>query len=474
MLDLNKLVPQIQEMTRGAVHAGDERQRRLAAARTQLERVVADPAWRERLTSERVEARMALPTEEALTMAAPAPEAPGALTVVAVDGSQIAPDHHEVAACCLINVGSVTFRYGPSPRAGEAQFSSEPQLIFQREQLDELADGAADLRFGLAGSGDLDALRMIAESARLAEVMRLTSPVAPPLGPVAGRSDLHPSDPWRGGATLPGAGRGSRIQSQHDPAPQAAGPPPRAGEGRVPAPKAWVAGERLALMDGPLIAWPLGWLEPRTRREEAVRRFLEALKVGQELKFPVAGYISRTRSADVVRMLQFTLCEAAATEGRFCPACETALRGRSDPLAPPCFAAIEGVIDIQLMAALLCERGARSAVFESNNPILGKLYGEHRRIGFFFLNAGLEIARVEVPEWVWSDPARLAAVHAAVYSQIRLGMGYPIALSEAHEQAVVRAPERQAFYELLRRGLVRDHLPAETSAKTLRKRGPIA
>ena len=63
---------------------------------------------------------------------------------------------------------------------------------------------------------------------------------------------------------------------------------------------------------------------------------------------------------------------------------------------------------------------------------------------------------------------------AAVYRQIRLGMGYPIALSEAHEQAVVRAPERQAFFELLRRTLLRDRLPAETSAKAIRKRGPIA
>jgi hypothetical protein len=428
MLDLNKLVPQIQEMTRGVCQAGDELRRRLDAAREQLARVAADPRWREVLSADRTEPRMAIPTEEPLTLTAPAPEPPAPLTVLAVDGSQIAPDHHEVANCCLINVGSVTLHYAESPQAGRAEFASEPQLLFQREEIEELADGAADLRFGFGGGGDLDARRMIAESKRLATLMRAE----------AERSS--------------GSAREATVAHPR---------PGRPGEAA------------LALMDGPLIAWPLGWLEPRTRREEAARLFLEALDAGQQLRFPVAGYISRTRSIDLIQMLKFTMCEASATTGRFCPACDTAVRGRPDPLARPCFAPIDGLLDIQLMAELL-ERGARSAVFESNNKVLRQLYDGHRRIGFFFINAGLEMARVEVPEWVWRDPERLAEVHAAVYRQIRLGMGYPIALSEAHEQAVVRAPERQAFFELLRRTLLRDRLPAESSAKAQRKRGPIA
>jgi NurA domain len=423
MLDLNKLVPQIQELTRGVCQAGDELRRRLDAAREQLARVAAEPRWRELLGPDRTEPRMALPAEEPLTLAAGAPEPPAPLTVLAVDGSQIAPDHHEVANCCLINVGSVTFRYAAAPQAGQAEFASEPQLIFQREEIDELADGAADLRFGFGGGGDLDARRMIAESKRLAALIR---------------AEHRPSEP-----------DGQRLAPRPVPA-------------------------ALALMDGPLIAWPLGWLEPRTRREAAARLFLEALDTGQQLRFPVAGYISRTRSVDVIQMLKFTMCEASAATGRFCPACDTAARGRPDPLAPPCFAAIDGLLDIQLMGELLPERGARSAVFESNNKVLRQLYDSHRRIGFFFINAGLEIARVEVPEWVWRDPERLSEVHAAVYRQVRLGMGYPIALSEAHEQAVVRGPERQAFFELLRRTLLRDRQPAESSAKAQRKRGPIA
>jgi hypothetical protein len=431
MLDLNKLVPQIQAMTCGASHAGDERQR-LECARAQLARVAADPEWRMVLVSGRIEPRMALPTAEAIDFTAPAPPPPQPLSVVAVDGSQIAPDPHEVAACCLINVGSVRIRYARSPQAGEAAFASEPQLITRREEadgplpIDERADELADLRLEMWGTGDLDARRTIAEAERLAQLMR-----------------------------------------------EVAGPPGDAG---------------LAMLDGPLIAWPLAMLSPQPLRDAAMRRFLEALDAAMDLRFPVTGYISRTRSADLIRMLKFTFCEEARETGNPCAACRAALGrrdgtgrgsdGTTDGKSPgegaSCFAAIEGLLDVQLLQQMLPGRGWRSAVFESNSAVLKEHYDRHQRVGFFFLHTGLEIARVEVPEWVWKDAALLAQVHGTVYEQVRLGLGYPIALSEAHEQAVVRAPERQAFFELIRRTLERDHLPAELSAKAMRKRGPIA
>lgn len=418
MLDLNKLVPQIQEMTRGASRAGEERHRRLEGARAQLARVAADPEWRAILTAGGIETRMALPAAEPIDFSAPAPAPPLPLSVVAVDGSQIAPDPHEVAACCLINVGSVRFRYSLSPQAGEATFASEPRLLFRREEMDELADDLADIRLEVWGTGDLDARRTIAEAERLAALMR-----------------------------------------------EVAGRPGEAG---------------LAMLDGPLIAWPLALLEPRPLRDAAMRRFLEAMDAAVELQFPMTGYISRTRSADLVQMLKFTLCETARETGAPCAGCRKAMGGRGDGgmerggAGSPCFETIDGLLDVQLMQQLLPERGWRSAVFESNNRVLREHYERHRRVGFFFLNTGMEIARVEVPEWVWQDPARIEQVHGAVYAQVRLGLGYPIALSEAHEQAVVRAPERQAFFELVRRTLERDHQPAELSAKAFRKRGPIA
>ena len=116
----------------------------------------------------------------------------------------------------------------------------------------------------------------------------------------------------------------------------------------------------------------------------------------------------------------------------------------------------------------------RSPVFASNSSVLSNLYGEHRHVGFFFLNTGGEISRVELPQWVWEEPEQLALVHALVSDQLSLGRGYPIALSEAHEQAVVAVSERSLFFDLVRRAYGRHDVAAELSAKAMRKRGPIA
>jgi hypothetical protein len=410
MLDLIKLVPQIQEMTRHVVAAGPGLEERRSAAGRRLREVASDPVLLQHVPRDRSEPRMALPTQEAVDACFDAPPRPDKLTVIAVDGSQIEPDYHEVSACFVINVGGAVFHYEPLPFPGMASLTSEPRLFFRPEEIEPEAESEA--RFGTWE--DLDATRMLAESGRLAELLGAAKDPGRPL---------------------------------------------------------------LAFLDGPLIAWRLAWIEPRSRRQEAARNFLLALDAGRDAQAPVVGYLSRTRSPDVISLLKFSCCETAVTTGHFCPRCETAWRQRGVSRTgddAPCFAAVDGLIDTDVFQQVLSRPGQRSAVFESNSSVLEQLYGEHRRIGFFFLNAGLEIARVEVPEWVWQDAAMLTLVHAAVYDQIRLGKGYPIALSEAHEQAVVRGPERQAFFDLLRRSHSRDGLWSEISAKANRKRGPIA
>src|SRR5437773_3018740 len=105
MLDLIKLVPQIQEMTRHVVAAGPGLEERRSAAGRRLREVAADPALLEHVPRDRSEPRMALPTQEAVDACFDAPHRPEKLTVIAVDGSQIEPDYHEISACFVINVG---------------------------------------------------------------------------------------------------------------------------------------------------------------------------------------------------------------------------------------------------------------------------------------------------------------------------------------------------------------------------------
>ena len=83
---------------------------------------------------------------------------------------------------------------------------------------------------------------------------------------------------------------------------------------------------------------------------------------------------------------------------------------------------------------------------------------------------GDEIARIEMPRWVARDENLLNLVHSLVLDQCRRGQGYPVALSEAHEQAVVTAADRENFWQLVESSLIEEKLPSVSSAKSRSKR----
>ena len=57
-----------------------------------------------------------------------------------------------------------------------------------------------------------------------------------------------------------------------------------------------------------------------------------------------------------------------------------------------------------------------------------------------------EIVRIEIPNWSTSS---LDLAHNLVWNQINLGNGYPVALHEAHEQAVIRSSDRNSFWRII-------------------------
>jgi hypothetical protein len=56
------------------------------------------------------------------------------------------------------------------------------------------------------------------------------------------------------------------------------------------------------------------------------------------------------------------------------------------------------------------------------------------------------------------------------YDQAHKGGGYPVALAEAHQHAVVRGVERDLFYQMITMVLVRRGMRADMSPKNLQKR----
>lgn len=120
----------------------------------------ADPTWdldviRERINQAERQARnlyCAKPTNEALLTHKSAPPVSGGYTLIAADGSQIAPNRHRSLQFCVINVGLIKARLG-SGEAPEINILSE---LLDRDQL-LTADGS------LIGEDVVALLRDLAE-----------------------------------------------------------------------------------------------------------------------------------------------------------------------------------------------------------------------------------------------------------------------------------------------------------------------
>ncbi len=223
----------------------------------------------------------------------------------------------------------------------------------------------------------------------------------------------------------------------------------------------------LALLDGTLLMLGLvgqGY-EEYVRRELIEEGFVRALddfrQMAGERRLAVASYISLPRSAEVVNALRLAVCPYEVADcDRQC--------GQVAPDSRPCDTEVGGLMDREIWSALL-RPGERSAVFESSSKMVADYYREHG-LSFFYVHAGEEIGRVEVPAWVADDEALLGLAHSLVLDQCRKGPGYPVALMEAHEQAVVTGADRQYFVELVEDALYRQRLPVYSSEKSRSKR----
>ena len=222
----------------------------------------------------------------------------------------------------------------------------------------------------------------------------------------------------------------------------------------------------VALLDGSLIMWGLaGHAYPEYVRTELLENsFLPALdrikEVSQKTGLALASYISLPRSTDVVNALRVAICPHDPPDcDRHCP--------RSSPSSKRECDAVAGVRDRDLFYALL-EPGERSATFLSRSSVVRDYYGHHE-VCFFYLKADEEIARVEFPRWV-EERGLVDLVHALILDQCRRGQGYPVALSESHEQAVVTSADREQFRHLVELALAEHRLPTTTSEKNMSKR----
>jgi hypothetical protein len=220
----------------------------------------------------------------------------------------------------------------------------------------------------------------------------------------------------------------------------------------------------LALIDGSLILFRLAGQPDYVSKELLENGYLKALDkikdFSQKKRLALASYISFPRSTEVVNVLRVAVCPYDPPDcDRNCP--------RSVPASKRECEAVAGIQDSAIFSRIL-EPGERSATFVSRSSVVQKHYGDNE-VRFFYLKGDEEIARVEFPRWV-EERGLLDLVQTLVLDQCRRGQGYPVALSEAHEQAVVTGADREQFQYLVELALSERRLPTTTSAKSRSKK----
>ncbi len=407
MLDINKVAKQLPGIGQHLVRETAANQHRLQLATTSLQQAIQRQAelvqiqqqWGNRLffnTSIPVE-----PLDTCINIAAP----PAQQTVLATDGSQIAPSHHEIAYCYLINVGRVMIHYGQNLHP---LLDSIPEVFYQQEDL------YISRQWGISTEEWLGYRRAVSEATILAELG--CNWVNPPFG-------------------------FDRVDG--------VAPPMKP---RVPT---------LAMVDGSLVYWFLEQL-PIEARAQILHPILAAWEQLRVAGIPIVGYLSASRSIDNLNFLRLLTCPHDVPDCQLHCSNETKL---------PC-QQFEGVRDTTLWNAYLAP-GQRSCWWQSTAKILD-YYDDYQKIYFCYLNVGTEIARVEVPAWVAQDQALASTALSLIIAQVNKGYGYPVALAEAHNQAVVRGADRSSFFALLERELIKTGIKnVGTSYKETRKRGSV-
>ncbi|MEO0967275.1 MAG: DNA double-strand break repair nuclease NurA [Cyanobacteria bacterium J06639_18] len=395
MLDLTKLTRQMQGLSQHLTQEATASRQRLEnaqkyfqeACKSQQKFVKVQEKWRDRILFAN-----ATPVEP-LNTCIDIPVPPKIHTVVATDGSQIAPNHHEIAYCYLLNIGRVVLHYGQNRHP---LLDSLPEIFYRPEDL------YVSRQWGIKTEEWMSYRRTASEAVVLSE---LTKSVKATL------TDDIPT---------------------------------------------------LAMVDGSLIYWFLDQL-PFDAKEQILPPILEAWERLREAKIPLMGYLSASRSIEGMNFLRLLACPHNTPDCvSFCP-------NQMEKL--PC-KAFETLRDTTLWSTQL-KPGQRSPLWRSNSRILD-LYDE-QRIYFCYVHVGAEIARIEVPAWVAKNTAMFNLALGLMLAQVQKGYGYPVAIAEAHNQAVVRGGDRSRFFALLERQMIKAGLRnVGTSYKEARKRGSIA
>jgi NurA domain len=200
----------------------------------------------------------------------------------------------------------------------------------------------------------------------------------------------------------------------------------------------------LFVCDGSLIAWHLS--SATELKQKLFERYCALFYELYTHRIVVAGYVSLPKSRDLVQIVSNAYSSEHQEEKKF-----------------------TYVTDSDLLALTL-PPFHRTTIFESRVAAV-KDYPEPLRPHFFYMNVGEEIARIEIPAWIAHDTTKIQFIEQTILDQVMKGQGYPISLAESHEQAVIKGPDRELFYQMVKELVQQQGIRYPASQKSLKKRG---
>jgi|GEM_PF-307092 hypothetical protein len=253
------------------------------------------------------------------------------------------------------------------------------------------------------------------------------------------------------------------------------------------------------LFDGTIIFWNLEAKPPEVKKH-FLKRYLYYLDQFYQNKIVCGGYISMPKSKELVNLIKIGLCRFTAAD---CIGCHR----EYDTF--PC-QQVDSLIDTHIARTVLrpvrrnpstgsgrtgdffervrehnnkngenfispvrpelVEGFLRTTIFYSTSKIINE-YPDHLKPAFFYLDIGKEIIRIEVPRWVAEDEKYVNQIASVAIDQSEKGLGYPVCLAEAHEQAVVKGPDREFFYHVIQKVGMDKNKNLFMSQKSVKKRG---
>lgn len=210
------------------------------------------------------------------------------------------------------------------------------------------------------------------------------------------------------------------------------------------------------LFDGSLIFWQLEGKHPDIKKY-FLDQYIHALDGFYQHNIPIASYISMPKSRELVNLTKIGFCRFEMAN---CIRCHSIYQ------TFPC-KDVEHVIDTQLCQKFLNEF-EMTTIFQSNSKI-AENYPQHLKPCFLYLNIGQEIIRLEFPQWMSQNEEYITLICKIAIDQATKGHGYSVALAEAHEQAVIKAPDREFFYHLINKKSIELRQKIFMSPKNLKK-----